>query len=206
MKISQPEILSNLINTNPDRFNKNRTEKSDGTGGQTAGTEDLYEANFLKSDAAYTNPAFDIDSMAVQQLMDENEDIQGTVNQLITDLLKRQGYSEEQIKAGDFTDVTVDEIAREEAAKLIGPGGELSPEKVSDRIVNFAIAAFGGDKSKIEIIRDSIDRGFGEAERMLGELADVSKETYEMIQDKLDRWIEEGNESEAVEESGEQSE
>jgi hypothetical protein len=203
MKISQPDVVSNLLNTNPDRFNKNKTEKSDGRDGQVPGAGDLYESNSLETDAVYTNPAFDVNSMAVQQLMNESDDIQGTVNQLITDLLKRQGYSEEQIKAGDFDDVSIDEIAREEAAKLIGPGGELSPEKVSDRIVNFAIGVFGGDKSKIDIIRDSIDRGFGEAEKILGELADVSKETYQLIQEKLDQWIEEGKEGEAGEESKE---
>jgi hypothetical protein len=203
MKISQPDILSNLLNTNPDRFNKNKTEKNGGRDGQTAGTGDLYESNALDTDAVYTNPALDMNSMAVRHLMNESDDIQGTVNQLITDLLKRQGYSEEQIKAGDFDDVSIDEIAREEAAKLIGPGGELSPEKVSDRIVNFAIGVFGGDKSKIDIIRDSIDRGFGEAENILGELADVSKDTYQLIQEKLDQWMEEGKEGETGEESKE---
>jgi hypothetical protein len=206
MKISQPDVVSNLLNTNQDRFNKNKVGNTDGQQGQTSSLEDLYESSFLKGDAAYTNPALDVNSMAVQQLMNENDDIQGTVNQLITDLLKRQGYSEEQIKAGDFDNVSIDEIAREEAARLIGPGGELSPEKVSDRIVNFAIAAFGGDTSKIDIIRDAIDRGFGEAEQILGELADVSKETYELIQDKLDSWVEGAEEGQTVEENGEQSE
>lgn len=196
MKVTQADMLNNLLNAKADRLNQNKTKKG-GIEVNSPDFKDIYEglkagSESLEASVVYGNPALNMNAAVVGNLMNENEDIQGTVNELITNLLQRQGYTEEQIKAGDFDDVDVDEIAREEAAKLIGPGGMLSPENVSDRIVNFAIGVFGGDKSKIDIIRSSIDRGFGEAEKILGELADVSKETYQMIQDKLNEWINEG--------------
>lgn len=190
MKISQPDVVSNLLQAN--KNNQKNTPAGKGVfDAMTAEAMDRFEKGAKDAGSpAYGNPALDMNALAVQNLMNESEDIQNSVNQLITDMLKRQGYTEEQIKSGDFEALDVDEIARQKAAEMIGPGGELSPEKVSDRIVQFAIGVFGGDKSKIDIIRGSIDRGFGEAEKILGELADVSKETYTMIQDKLDAWIE----------------
>lgn len=200
MKVTQSDMINSLLNTNADRFSKDKA-KSTG-GGEFQGILDSFERMDPGSvpgeaNAVYSNPKFNMNAAVVEGLMNENADIQGQVNELITDMLRRQGYTEEQIKAGDFNKVDVDEIAQEEARKLIGPGGLLSPEKVSDRIVDFAIAVFGGDKSKIDIIRSSIDRGFDEAEKILGSLADVSKETYEMIQQKLDDWINEGEGEEA---------
>lgn len=207
MKATQADMLNNLLNTNADRLNQNKAKKS-GSDNNTQDFKDIYErfkagSDPLETDTVYGNPTLNMNAAVVGNLMNESEDIQGTVNELITNLLQRQGYTEDQIKAGDFDNVDVDEIAREEAAKLIGPGGMLSPENVSDRIVNFAIGVFGGDKSKIDIIRSSIDKGFGEAEKILGELADVSKETYQMIQDKLDEWINEGETENKSETEGE---
>lgn len=207
MKVTQADMLNNLLNTKADRLNQNKAKKS-GSDVNTPDFRDIYEGlktgtESLDANPVYTNPTLNMNAAVVGNLMNESEDIQGTVNELIANLLQRQGYTEEQIKAGDFDNVDVDEIAREEAAKLIGPGGMLSPENVSDRIVDFAIGVFGGDKSKIDIIRSAIDRGFGEAEKILGELADVSKVTYEMIQDKLDDWINERQSEDEGENKGE---
>ncbi len=207
MKVTQTDVISNLLNTNADRFSQNKSKKT-GTDGQAADIKDSYELNLLKTlqtpetDAVYSNPKFDMNSLAVENLMQESDDIHDSVIKLVTDMLQRQGYTEEQIKTGELGEITVDEIAQEEAQKLIGPGGMFSPENVSDRIVDFAIGVFGGDKSKIDIIRTSIDKGFAEAEKILGGLADVSKTTYDMIQEKLDAWINDG-ESE-VESGGEE--
>ncbi len=153
---------------------------------------DTFQSNSVKTDATYSNPKLAMNSAVVEKLMGESNDILGTVQSLVTDLLKRQGYTVDQLKGGQVKEIKVDQTAIDEANKLIGPGGDLSPEKVSDRIVDFSIAAFGGDKSKIDIIRNAIDRGFGEAQKMLGgQLSDVSKKTYEMIQDKLNKWVNE---------------
>lgn len=154
--------------------------------------EDRFEPSTQDAETTYSSQAYDMNTLAIQQLMTENEDIQDSVFQLVKGMLERQGYTEEQLRSGQVEDVTVDEAAREKAAELVGPGGLLSAEKVSERIVQFSIAVVGGDKSKIELIRSSIDQGFDEAEKMLGGLQDISKETYQLIQDKLDAWVNEG--------------
>ncbi|MCP5052347.1 MAG: hypothetical protein GY940_34585 [bacterium] len=197
MKVSQAEFL--------DQYNKaerihRENNKADGTKkGKESGESqfrevlDSYQSEdgLNETNAAYTNPKVRMDTVTMERLLQETEEIRGSVHQMIREFLDRQGKTEEQLKsAGEGEgELTVDEIAREEAEKLLGPGGALSPEAVSDRIVNFSIAVFGGDTGKVDVIRSAIDRGFDEAERMLGHLADVSKETYGLIQEKLDQWV-----------------
>ena len=104
-------------------------------------------------------------------------------------MLKRQGKTLNLVKPGDL--VEVDEKARLEAQELIGPNGDLGAEAVSQRLVDFAIALSGGDKSKADTLKGAIEKGFKEAEKILGELPDLSKETYKLTMEKFDSWINE---------------
>jgi uncharacterized protein DUF5610 len=204
MKIDQAEFLNQY---NANRINKENDKKEGVVKGEDGESQfkqlmDSYIPEEAKDDnvnAAYRNPKFSMNTMVMERLMKETEEIQGSVHQMIRGLLDRQGITESQLKSGNIDDIDVDKLAQEKAQELLGPGGALSPEAVSDRIVSFSIAVFGGDTSKIDIIRSSIDRGFDEAERMLGGLADVSKDTYQLIQDKLDKWVNDGEVPEAPE-------
>ena len=193
MKISQTNLLNQLateqLNRKDNKIDKNRQGK---TGDDTAlNFDDIFQAKINSGEAFSYNHQVTLNSAAVNQLMQEGEDIRNSVRDLVRDFLERQGVTLDQLKSGEIEELEVDEITQKRAQELIGPGGALSPENVSDRIVNFAIAGFGGDKSKIDIIRSAIDQGFSEAEHILGELADVSKQTYDLIQQKLDNWINE---------------
>ena len=101
-------------------------------------------------------------------------------------MLKRQGKTLKLVEPDEF--IEVDETARLEAQELIGPDGALGVEAVSQRIVDFAIAISGGDKSKLDTLKKAINQGFKEAEKILGELPDISKQTYDRIMEKLDNW------------------
>ncbi|MGE5342434.1 MAG: DUF5610 domain-containing protein [Candidatus Omnitrophota bacterium] len=170
---------------------------------QNSTDEDINDVGILKNyqldstntnelAASYANPKLSMDGAAIERLMKETDAVGHSVKSLVTDLLDRQGVTLDQLMSGKVKDIKVDETARAEAEKMIGPGGELSPEKVSDRIVDFAKAISGGDKSKIDVIRKAIDQGFAEARHMLGgELPDISNKTYDLIQDKLNKWVNE---------------
>ncbi|MCP4218968.1 MAG: hypothetical protein GY765_30320 [bacterium] len=189
MKIDQTDAISKLFDTTG--INKN--QKTPKSGAESFGNlidGDSYEQPSIDASAIYKNPKLALDSATVQQFLDQNEEIHESVTQIVTDMFHRQGITDEQIKEGEIKNFTVDEMARAEAEKLIGPGGDLSPEKVSDRIVDFSIAAFGGNKEKYDIIKTAIDRGFAEAKHMLGgELPEISNKTYDLIQDKLQQWL-----------------
>lgn len=194
MKVSESNLMNQLAaeQLKPKNDKTGKTDITSQPEGEGASFNDLLELNMTSAEEvaiAYNNPKLAMDNAVIQQLMQETEEIGGKVHDLVRGLLDRQGLTAEQLEQLKEGKVTVDEIAVEEAKKLIGPGGALSPEAVSDRIVNFSIAAFGGDTGKIDIIRGAIDRGFDEAERMLGGLQDISKETYKLIQEKLDDWV-----------------
>jgi hypothetical protein len=76
-----------------------------------------------------------------------------------------------------------------DAETAISEDGEWGVKAVSDRIVQFAIAISGGDKTKYQELKDSIDEGFRQATKALGgELPGISQETYKEIMRKLDAW------------------
>lgn len=110
---------------------------------------------------------------------------------LVESLLKRQGKTWNQVQITDI--IKIDQEARLEAEALIGEDGPLGAEAVSNNLVDFAKAISGGDPSKLEELKTAIDKGFKEAEKILGELPEVSKKTYKLTMAKLDKWAEEVN-------------
>lgn len=126
------------------------------------------------------------DKVTIDQLKRDSEKAYATLRQIVNDLLRRQGKSLDILQDDDV--VKVDETARLEAKELIGENGPLGVEATSDRIVNFAKAISGGDKSKLAELKKAIDAGFKEVEGMLGELPEISRKTYDRIMEKLDAW------------------
>ncbi|MEW9124226.1 MAG: hypothetical protein AB2421_16055 [Thermotaleaceae bacterium] len=139
--------------------------------------------------ATYDKPNVKVDEKTIQKLKQESERTYSHLRELVKQLLERQGLTFQDIENLDTT-VEIDEEARVEALKMIGEGGPLSPEVVSDRIVEFAKAISGGDKAKYETLKVAIDKGFKEVEKILGgKLPEISQKTYDMVMEKLNRWV-----------------
>ncbi len=190
MKINETNYINRYASEILNKKTDNKTENS--LTGENAAEDilDLYQTANSETQSSYLNSKITMDSEAVNRLMTESDNISNSVQSLVRDFLERQGYTVDQLKSGNIDNLNVDEITQKKAQEMIGPGGELSPEKVSDRIVDFAIAAFGGDKTKIETIRNAIDQGFAEAGKAWGdELPEITDETYKLIQEKLDNWV-----------------
>jgi len=132
------------------------------------------------------------DEIDISLLREEAEKAHAHLRQIVEDLLRRQGIEIEKLPDLKPEDVKVDQQARDEAQQMIEDGGPLSPEAVSNRIVDFAKSISGGDKSKLALIRDAIDEGFEQAKEFMGgKLPEITDTTYELIQEKLDAWEEE---------------
>lgn len=135
-----------------------------------------------------------VDQATITQLKEESERVYGNLKRMVEELLKRQGMTWQDAEAGK--EFTVDEKAITEAQALLSDGGDLSPEKVSDRIVEFAKALSGGDKTKFETLKSGIEDGFREATRILGgTLPEVSQKTYDLVMEKLGKWANETGEA-----------
>ena len=83
----------------------------------------------------------------------------------------------------------ISELSQAEAQELVSEDGYLGVEQTSERIVDFAIAAAGGDPSQLAAVKEGIERGFQEAAAAFGVvLPDISYQTYDAIMEKLDSW------------------
>ncbi|MCL2839245.1 MAG: hypothetical protein FWE05_00605 [Defluviitaleaceae bacterium] len=85
---------------------------------------------------------------------------------------------------------------RAEAQAMIDEGGYFSVEETAARMLDFAVALTGGDPGRIELMRDAVERGFREAERMWGgELPQISHDTREAVMNGFDEWAAAGSAS-----------
>lgn len=151
-------------------------------------SDEFIKEEQVERTVTYSKPDF----ITIEALKEESEKIYSNLKRIVKELLERQGYSLDIIQEEKEINIKVDDITREEALELISEGGALSPEKVSDRIVEFAIAISGGDKTKAEILKEAIIDGFKEAESLFGgTLPDISYKTYDLIMEKFDLWAKE---------------
>lgn len=152
---------------------------------------DQYIPSEKKENITYKKPTPKVDTTTINQLKEESEKAYEQLLNIVRQLLERQGISMEDVGSGK-KEFVVDEQARLEAQAAIGEGGALSPEKVSDSIVEFANAISGGDRSKFELLKNAIEQGFSEAKKALGgTLPDISQKTYDLVMEKLSEWKEE---------------
>ncbi len=153
-------------------------------------------ASYVREDvspnkAGYDKPVAKPDVETIAHLKAESDRIYSHLKEMVRQLLERQGLSFQEWMSGegDTVPVEVDEATRAEAAAMVGEGGDLSAEAVSDRIVAFAKALSGEDKSKLDLLRGAIEEGFSQAKEALGgTLPDISQKTWDLIQEKLDAW------------------
>lgn len=153
---------------------------------------DSYQHATPEKKVTYGQPKVKPDWETIQKLIDESDRANAKLEQIVTELLRRQWLKFLELQ--DICDqqlegVVIDETAQKEAQAMLEEGGELSAAKVSDRIVEFAKAISGGDRSKLDQLKAAIDDGFAAAQGVLGrELPEVSRQTYKMVMAKLDDW------------------
>lgn len=88
--------------------------------------------------------------------------------------------------------IEVDEATRLQAQKDIADDGYWGVNQTSDRILDFAKALTGGDPDKIEEMREAFEKGYKQAEKTWGgKLPEISKQTYDAVLEKFDKWAEE---------------
>ncbi len=117
------------------------------------------------------------------------------LRQLVTNMLKEQGI-DFKIASGS-SEIDISEISQEEAQELVAEDGYFGVEQTSNRIVDLAIAAAGGDVSKLDVIKEGVEKGFNEALEIFGgTLPDISYNTFDAVMEKLDIWAAETSEVE----------
>lgn len=129
----------------------------------------------------------EVDRQKINKMIDQNNQRMENFKNLIRTLIEKQGGTVESAISGDFL-VKIDEATRQEAQEAISEDGEFGIAKTAERIVSFAKAISGGDPSKLDTLKKAIKQGFDEAEKILGELPEISKATYKEVMKQLDSW------------------
>lgn len=104
-----------------------------------------------------------------------------TVNQVLKDLAN-----------GKELNLTVDSETQSSALDAISENGYFGVNKTSERLIDFAKALSGGDKSKIETLRNAFKEGFDAAKEAFGgKLPEISQKTYDAVMIGFDDWAKE---------------
>lgn len=144
--------------------------------------------------AVYAKPSGKLNAEEINRLWNEANKATESLRSLVERLIGRQGKKLEDILSGKEV-LVVDAEAKAEAERMISEDGEWGVKAVSARIVDFAKAISGGDKSRLGELRDAIKKGFDQAKEALGgTLPDISQKTYDEVMRQLDAWENEGNE------------
>jgi len=165
-----------------------KVDKAKPGGEKETGGRDIYTKGDPINKLTYEKSVTKTDSFSLEKLKEESDRAYSTLRKLVEKLLESQGRNYlDSCKKSEL-----DQPSKMEAARLVAEAGPLGAEAVSDRIVDFAKAISGGDKSKLDELIKAIDQGFREAARVLGGLPEVSLKTYDLIMQKLDKWLQEG--------------
>ena len=107
---------------------------------------------------------------------------------LVATLLNEQGINTKIAIGGSEIDLAA--VTPEEAQELVSENGYFGVEQTSERLFQFAVGIAGGDPSRIDAIKEGIDKGFAEAKKAFGDwLPDISYDTYDAVMTKLDEWV-----------------
>ena len=131
------------------------------------------------------------DMKRVEQLKKEADNALAPLRQMVENLLKEQGmtFKDVSLKANEGKLVQIDDATRAEAQRLISEDGEYGIEQTSNRLLEFAKAISGDDKTKYNQLKAAIEEGFSQAQEAWGgELPDICKKTIDSTLEKLDKW------------------
>lgn len=116
--------------------------------------------------------------------------LRGIVEQMMSKQGSAIGKADDMwsfLAGGNFT-VSADVKAQAQAD--IAEDGYWGVNQTSDRILDFAKALSGNDKSKAQELADAFKKGFDQATKAWGgKLPDISQQTYDKVLEKFDSWM-----------------
>ena len=185
-KLQNTDYLSKITDTASAAAAKTNTAKTDAS--STEGV--IYD----KSSSTTTGTDYKTNNAAlIQKLKQDSEDRINQLKDIVSQMMTKQGTAIGKaddiwsfLASGDFT---IDEAAKKKAQEEISEDGYWGVKQTSDRILDFAKALSGNDSSKADLLLDAFKKGFEEATKTWGkDLPDISKQTYDAVVEKFDKW------------------
>lgn len=185
------------VNTASKATEKTNEEVNTAAAESTTGFDEtavVYEKSAATDNVTTKNSGIDREAIIAQM----KADTEARMNQL-TDIVKKmmtgQGNAFAMASGDDIWsflasgDYTVTEAAKLQAQEDISENGYWGVEQTSDRILDFAKALSGGDVSKADELLEAFKKGYKQATGAWGkDLPDISKRTYEAVEEKFAAW------------------
>ena len=179
----------------------NTTVKENGKETTTSSTQIKQDTFFASASVSSQNTATDNTEnityekpkkLSAEQLKALSDQRIASFKNMVSNMLGKQVKT---LNKALFEGLTVSPEEQQAALEAISPGGEWSPEAVSENILNMAKALSGGDVSKLELLKNAVIKGFEAAETTWGgKLPSITDETYDLIMKGFDEWAKEGTE------------
>lgn len=186
-------------------YSQTASKVSDRVDDKSKDTEEaaaVYEKTSEKSTSGYTGANKKVDAATIEKLKADAEARYEQLASLVEKLITKQG---ETNKVATLSDIMKDVVSGkievepeivEQAKKDVADDGYWGVDQTAERIVSFAKALTGGDSSKIEEMRKAVEKGFNAAGKEWGdELPEISKKTYDKVNELFDEWAKESNEN-----------
>ena len=206
--MSVQSIYNNVATANVNTTSKATEEKKETTAATTnkTGFDEtavVYEKS-KETETVKTTANNKVDREAIiAQMKADTEARMAQMQELVRKMMQGQGNALAQtddvwkfLASGDYT---VTEAAKLQAQEDISENGYWGVEQTSQRILDFAKALSGGDVSKADLLLDAFKKGYEEATGAWGkELPEISKKTYEAVEEKFAAWKNESGTTEEV--------
>ena len=185
-KLQNTDYLSKVTDTASAAAAKTNTAKTDASSAEGV----IYD----KSSSTTTGTDYKTNNAAlIQKLKQDSENRINQLKDIVSQMMTKQGTAIGKaddiwsfLASGDFT---IDEAAKKKAQEEISEDGYWGVKQTSDRILDFAKALSGNDSSKADLLLDAFKKGFEEATKTWGkDLPDISKQTYDAVVEKFDKW------------------
>lgn len=136
---------------------------------------------------------YTVDRKKIDEIKQDFARNNASFKKMVEAMIEKQGKKVNQVlkdlAAGKAVDITVDSETQAAAQDAISEDGYFGVNKTSERIVGFAKALSGGDKSKIESLKNAFKEGFESAKKAFGgKLPDISQQTYDKVMQGFDDW------------------
>lgn len=156
----------------------------------------VYEASSKKAADGTSVKTKGANAKLVAQMKADSNARIAQMQSLVEKMFSKQGITIgkaddmwKQLASGNFT---ADPETIAQAKEDISEDGYWGVKQTSDRIFDFAVALSGGDKEKMEQMKEAVEKGFKEATKTWGkELPSISNDTLKAVNDKFDKWFEE---------------
>ena len=144
---------------------------------------------------------YTIDQKKIDEIKADFTKNTAAFKKMVASMLEKQGSKvNEVLKAlseGKDVSITVDAETQASAQEAISEDGYFGVNKTAERILDFAKALSGGDRSKIDTLRNAFKEGFEQAKKAFGgELPDISQQTYDKVMKGFDDWSQESDTAE----------